>query len=997
MVRVVVVVAVGALFSSLTAQELPKQISGGPGKPLSPAEARKSFRLPDGLRIELVAAEPQIESPVAMAFDPRGRLWVVEMRDYPNGPAKGEPPQGRIKILEDKDNDGFFESSKVFADELLFANGLLHWKDGVIVTAAPYVVHLRDTDGDDKADKRDVLFEGFAALNPQLRVSHPNLGLDGWIYVANGLRGGAVQKPGDKHAVKHAVKLGGMDFRFDPVYGGFEAITGMGQFGNTFDDWGQRFVCDNRHHLRHVVLEDRYIKRNPNLAAPALVHDVSVLEDGPLSSGGKVYPLSKNWTTSSLHEGRFTAACGVFIYRGQRLPKDCQGAAFTCDPTGNLVHQEILTQAGATFEARPAQKGVEFLASPDDWFRPVFLSHGPDDALYVVDMYRAVIEHPEFMPPELQKRPDLTLGKERGRIWRIVPAAKDERPPARRLPQTDTATLALTLADPRPWQRTTAHRLVLERDDAAAVVPLRSLLGAPSPQARVHAAWLLESMVYLDEDRLLKLLDDEHPRVRENAAKLAEVRLVKSKAIQDKLLAMQGDADPRVRCQVALSLGQWDSDRVVPALATIALQAGDRWTRLAVASSLVAPEDDETINPPNSRAFPLLQAIVQATGFRKLPKAQQAPLLQDFAALMLNEPVGIKPAAMAQELRDPQLALALFNGFAEGLARKGVRFDDYFFKAFPNPNNPTLMWLREFLADTGKLAAEPKADLPERLAAIRLLAHVSWPTGKQALPGLLDDPLQEIRLAAVRALATQRDQEVPALLMKSWRGYTPALRREVTEAMFRSPDRILVFLGEIDAKRVKPGDLDALRTRQLLKHGQPNIRVLADKLLRGNLPADRQQVLKQYQAALTLDGDAKRGLEVFKKNCATCHRVAGVGIDVGPDIADTRTKTLAALLTDILSPNQAIDNNYVNYVVTTADGKSATGIIVGETASSISLKRAEGQTETILRNQIEELSSTGVSLMPEGLEKTIPVAEMADLLAFLKNWRYLDGSVPLTK
>jgi putative heme-binding domain-containing protein len=230
--------------------------------------------------------------------------------------------------------------------------------------------------------------------------------------------------------------------------------------------------------------------------------------------------------------------------------------------------------------------------------------------------------------------------------------------------------------------------------------------------------------------------------------------------------------------------------------------------------------------------------------------------------------------------------------------------------------------------------------------------------------------------------------------MKDWRTYTPALRREVTEAMFRSPDRILIFLGEIDAKRVKPGDLDTLRTRQLLKHNQPNIRVLADKLLRDNLPADRQEVMRKYQDALTMKGDAKRGQEVFKKNCATCHRVAALGIDVGPDIADTRTKTLSALLTDILVPNQAIDNNYVNYVLSTKDGKTLTGIVVAETASSLTLKRAEGQADVILRSQIDELQSTGVSLMPDGLEKNITVAEMADLLDFLKNWRYLDGSIP---
>src|SRR5262245_41096072 len=470
--RIVIVALI--LATSATGQELPKQISGGPGKPISPAEAQKLFKLPPGLGIELVAAEPQIESPVAMAFAPDGKLWVVEMRDYPNGPAKGQPPGGRIKILEDKDGDGFFETSHIFADNLLFANGLLHWKDGVIVTAAPHIVHLRDTDGDGKADKRDILYEGFATQNPQLRVSNPILGLDGWIYVANGLRGGVVKRPGDKD--HDAIKLGGMDFRFDPLYGDHEAVTGMGQYGNTFDDWGQRFVCDNRHHLRHIVLENSYIKRNQHLAAPALVHDISVLEDGPLSSGGKIYPLSKNWTTSSLHEGRFTAACGVFVYRGELLPRDCQGAAFTCDPTGNLVHQEILEQAGATFRSRPVQNGAEFLASPDVWFRPVFLAHGPDDAMYVVDMYRAVIEHPEFMPPELQKRPDLSLGRDKGRIWRIVPIGQAARWPRSDFARATTTELAAALADPRPWQRSTAHRLLLERQDSAAAEPLRKLL-----------------------------------------------------------------------------------------------------------------------------------------------------------------------------------------------------------------------------------------------------------------------------------------------------------------------------------------------------------------------------------------------------------------------------------------------------------------------------------------------------------------------------------------
>src|SRR6266542_4471674 len=171
-----------------------------PRSPLTPDQARPAFRVAPGLRVDLVAAEPQIESPVAIAFDEDGRLWVVEMRDYPNGPAPGKKPEGRIRILEDKDGDGVYEKSTIFADHLLFANGLMHWRGGVVVTAAPHIVYPKDTDGGGKADKREVLYEGFAAENPQLRVSHPVLGLDGWVSVANGLRGGQVRPAGKRDA-----------------------------------------------------------------------------------------------------------------------------------------------------------------------------------------------------------------------------------------------------------------------------------------------------------------------------------------------------------------------------------------------------------------------------------------------------------------------------------------------------------------------------------------------------------------------------------------------------------------------------------------------------------------------------------------------------------------------------------------------------------------------------------------------------------------------------
>jgi putative membrane-bound dehydrogenase-like protein len=966
---------------------------GGPGKPLSPQEALKEFRLDPGLRIELVAAEPTIQSPVAMAFDAFGRIWVVEMADYPNGPAPGQKPQGRIRILEDMDGDGYFEHATTFADGLLFANGVLPWKDGAIITQAPAIVHLRDTDGDGKADRTDVWYEGFAAQNPQLRVSHPNLGLDGWVYVANGLRGGKVRPAVDPGA--KPIDLGGMDFRFDPVHGGGEAISGMGQYGNTFDPWGRRFVCDNRHHLRHVVFDSRYLHRNPLLAAPNLVEDVSVLEEGPVYSGGKVYPLSRNWTTSSLHEGRFTAACGVFIYGGALLGPKYHGAAFTCEPTGNLVHMEVLTPKGATFQAKPARDGVEFLATPDDWFRPVFLTSGPDGALYVVDMYRAVIEHPEFMPPELQKRPDLALGKDKGRIWRILPEKHAAKPPRPDLAKASLAELVALLEHVEPWWRTTAQRLILERQDKAVVEPLRKLFDeTKKPLAKLHAAYLLNGFDELDFPRLLLLLADPHPRLREHGVWMAEPHWKGTAALRKRLLALADDDDARVRFQVALTLGDSQSSEVLDALARIAERGcQDHWIRLAVESA--APQ----------AAAPVLQRLLRRESPLD-PVAGQA-LIRELAAIVgarkdaaaflgiLRTLAELYPAAGAR-LEPDQLAGLV--GLAEGLERRGKTLTSVA-QDFSMPTKEAGAYQAEiskFIQLGRPVALDDSSPVAQRLLAIRLFAHASWNQAKVTLvPLMADSPEQEIRLAALRAIAAHTDKEVPAVLMKSWPGATPAVRREIVEAMLRRPDRILVLLDEVEAKRVKISEIDANRTRQLVKHADATVRERAKKLLQDNLPADRQAVYKEYQAALTLKGDAKAGREVFRKNCATCHRVASIGTDVGPDIADSRTKTVEALLTDILLPNQAIDNNYLNYLVTTKDGRVLSGILAAETATSLTLKRAEGQTDVVLRKDVEEIASTGISLMPEGLEKAISVREMADLLRFLKDWRYLDGSVPV--
>ncbi|GIW82733.1 MAG: cytochrome c [Gemmatales bacterium] len=948
--------------------------------PVPPAQSKSWIKIDPGLRLELVACEPAVQSPVAMEFDEDGRLWVVEMLDYPNGPPKGKPGESRIRLLEDKDGDGEFETSRVFADQLLFANGLMPWRGGVIVTAAPHILFLLDTDGDGKADHREVLFEGFAAENPQLRVNHPILGLDNWIYVSNGLRGGVVKRSGSN---KKPVNISGMDFRFDLIGERYEAVSGMGQFGNTFDDWGRRFVCDNRHHLRHIVLPNRAIRRNPYLAVTDVLEDISELQDGPLNSGGKIYPLSKNWTTSNLHAGRFTAACGVFIYRGDALPQAYHGGAFTCDPTGNLVHHEILRPAGGTFRSKPARDKIEFLASPEDWFRPVYLTLGPDGAMYLVDMYRAVIEHPQFMPPELKKRPDLTLGKNRGRIWRIVPQKPAKRQyPRPQLSRARSEELVRLLDHPNAWWRTTAQRLIWERQDRKTLPALNKMLRSPKPIGRLHAAWLLASFNVISEKALVELLNDEHPRIRENAVQIAEPLLTKSKSVQQAVLRLADDPDAKVRFETALALGAWDDDRVIGALVKIATAGvADRWTRYAVATAVP------------TRSGKLIAALFENKTLYKSPAGQR--LFAELAELTGARRDAGEIVSVLQIMEKPSpVAFAILGGLVKGMARRGTDWQD-FLQGVAQTNPAVIKTTESLMQAAARIAADSEAALTARESAIDLLAHAPWEIARPALTRLLDAKEQRLRLAAVSSLAAHRQRDVAKILMADWRRYTPALRREVAQAMLRSVDRIEFLFDELEAGRVKPGDFDRILVRQLLRHRRPEIRERAKKLLSENVPADRKAVLEKYRDALKVKGDARRGRAVFEKNCAVCHHVAGIGVNVAPDISDTRTKTAEALLIDILNPNQAIDNNYVNYLVTTTAGKVVTGIIAAETASSITLRRAENKTDVILKKDIEEMESTGQSLMPEGLEKNISIEQMADLLAFLKNWRYLEGNVPI--
>jgi putative membrane-bound dehydrogenase-like protein len=978
--------------------------------PLSPAESLQHFQLPPGLKIELVASEPQLRDPVSIAFDEDGRLWVAEMIDYPLGPKPSEEPQSRIMLLEDTDNDGFFETGHLFADKLLFANGVQPWKGGVIVTMAGEVAYMKDTDGDHKADLRETWFTGFTQQNSQLRANHPRFGLDNWVYVANGLRGGVVVANKEKWGKEYPpVDISGKDFRFNPHTGECEAISGNGQFGMTFDDWGNRFICSNRNPCRHVVLEDRYLKRNPFLAVRDIAHDVS-----PPAEKSRVYPLTRAWTTSTLHAGQFTAACGVTIYRGDALPSEFYGNSFTCEPTGNLVHRDILRPSGATFDSKYAYDDRDFLASPDEWFRAVDLANGPDGALYVVDMYRAVIEHPDFVPTELKNRPDQRFGDDRGRIYRI---RTDESRPAlrsrpKRLSELKSAPLVQFLGDPNAWHRDTAMRLINERREMSVSAELSAMVSKPHPVAPVCALNALAGRNGINPQLLLEILPTRNLRLREQAIRLSEPFLQDSAELRAALLALrssrvneagsfQSDVlnDSRCDFQLALTLGEMPAEADVPArLAGIAIErVRDEWTRRAVFSSC------------RDSAFELFGEIVtNEAWFRGYDVVATPQLIRESAELvgsaLKQDQVSRAAAALIAlgEIEQPKLRarvnmvqLAGFLGLGQGIARRGGTFAAIVDKIEATERGAKEE-IRKVFETAARLAANSETDRALRDEAIGVLAFAEYATvGETLISMIKSDAPQEIRLRAIDVLSGFREPGIGPALLEDFTAQTPAMKRAVLQALLRDSGRTKQLLAAIADKQVAVTELDPTHVRALTNHRDSAIREEAKQLLAAAIPADRKQVLEAYQPALSLKADAKRGRIVFEKNCTQCHKIGDLGVDVAPDIADSRTKTPAQLFNDILNPNGAIDNNYVSYTVLMKDGKTHTGIISADTASSITLRQPENKTLLLLRQDIEELKSNGVSLMPEGLEKNITVEQMADLISFIKNWRYLDGATPV--
>ncbi|HTD88772.1 MAG TPA: PVC-type heme-binding CxxCH protein, partial [Candidatus Binatia bacterium] len=718
--------------------------------PTEASNALSTFQIRPGFKLELAAAEPLVMDPVAMSFDEDGRLYVIEMRDYSE---RRHMRLGRVRLLEDTDGDGRFDQSTIFAQDLPWPTAVICYEGGVFVASTPDIIYMKDTNGDKKADVRQLVFTGFGEgqerLNVQGLMNSFNWGLDNRIHGATGPDGAKMRCV--LSGSSKVLELRGKDFSFDPRNPkDFRAEAGGGQHGMSFSDDGRKFVCHNSAHIKLVMYDERYAARNPFYSMPPALLDIP--EDGAAAEVYRISPeepwrvLRTAWRVAGTvpgpiegggrASGYFTSATGITIYRGDAFPDDYHGDAFIADVGSNLIHRKKVYPNGVALIARraPDEQKSEFIASKDLWFRPVQFANAPDGCLYLADMYREVVEHPWSLPDAIKEQLDLNAGNDRGRIYRIVPE-KFQRRKFVPLSKASTAELVNTLEHPNGWHRDTASRLLYERQDPAAVPLLEKLfMTSKNPLARLHAFYALTN------PPVANALADPDPRVRAQAVRKARTFA--------ELLPLAGDSSAIVRYEVAFALGEHKGKTKTLALAAIArADPSDPWIQMAV------------LNSAGDEAVDLLS--VDGPEFKKA-------LLHQVGARNKREEI----ERVMQFLNTAEITYAL--AFAEGAARVSD----------------------EVVGRAMKIAQDPNS--PERVTAVKLVGFATSPDRIPMLLSLINPGEAEpIQRAAIAALARGSGARTAAQLVAAWPSLTPSLRAEAMSLLLGRPERALVLLDAV--------------------------------------------------------------------------------------------------------------------------------------------------------------------------------------------------------
>lgn len=976
--------------------------------PKTAQEALGSFEVKSGFRIELVAAEPQVQDPIALAFDEAARLFVVEMRGYSEQP---DERLGRIRRLEDPDGDGHYETATTFVEGLSWPTAVACYDGGVIVGSPPDVIFYRDTTGDGKADEHEKWFTGFGRQNVQGMMNSFAWGLDGRLYGTSSSNGGTIRTVG---ANAPDTELHRRDFaiRFRHDTRALEPMSGGGQHGLSFDVFGNRFVTSNSNHLQWVEFEDRYQARNPFVAPRATSRSIAV--DGPAAEVYRASPVEpwrdvrtrlrvKGMVGGPVEgggraAGYFTGATGVTVYTGDAFPKQYlkHTHAFVGDVGGNLVHHKVIETDGLDKFGRRVEEQSEFMASPDNWFRPVQFANGPDGCLYVIDMYRETIEHPLSLPPVIKRHLDLTSGRDRGRIYRVVP--NGFHPPRRDLPGDleTTEELLEMLGHTNGWHRDTAQRLLqtrvrrTENESRSAMVreisafahrqlaTTTDLNTAPTQEltARNHAAvralHCLSETGGLRQQTLDLALGSPNWWVRAQTIRLAELPS-ETELSEKQVHALTNDRDVRVRYQLALSLplirSKFPIERALAALARKdsslskvrhAILCSIHNRRSATAKELVK----ETNLLANGGYFQLTKQVVQQLG-------------------VSGDPI-VEVAGELWRLEHPRrlhlLATLLRGGKRAGEIQSHLEQREGQLRRAGVPDAQRL--LAQIVSDAARIATNDQADMSVRLDAVEDLELARFDDVAPTLRDLLG--LQQpdaLRGRAVELAATYDTPLAADLLLAVESSLPPSTRRRALDLLCSRGNWSLTLLDHIERGSVSASAVGAQHRQRLLAHASQPVRKRAKDIL-GEV-SSRDKVVQQSQGVLEMRGDPEKGKLSFQTHCSACHRIEGFGHSVGPDLSPLRNRGAEFMLTNILDPNREVDERYIGYTVVDVDGRVHTGVLASKSDETIRLISTEGKTTVIRRDAIDEMRSTGVSLMPEGLERDLTGQRLADLIAYL--------------
>ncbi len=980
-------------------------------QPIAKTEAEKAlstFEIAPGFKIELLAAEPLLGDPVDMEIDEYGRLYVVEMFGYP----LDKRGTGQVKLLTDSDGDGKMDKSTVFADGFVLPNSVMRWKNGVLVTDAPYVLYLEDSDGDGKAEIRDTLLTGFALSNPQHNLNSPVLGVDNWIYLAHegavstdtyakefGDPGDDIYFPGHPKSPRLGRNADGRSVRFRPDQLELEETATSTQFGQSFDAWGHHFLVRNSEHILQEVLAATYLSRNPNL----LISDASEIVSDH-GNAAEVFPITQNPEHQLLTDvGAITSACGITSYLGGAFPPPYDGnITFVAEPVSNLVHVDQLKDDGATFIASRFEPHKEFLASTDFRFRPVNMYVGPDGALYVVDFYRQIIEHPEWMGEEVVKSGELYNDSDKGRIYRITAtgAKPADWTKGLKLGNDTNEQLVEKLASPNAWWRQNAQRLLVDRASKQAVPALNKMaINTSAPLGRLHALWTLEGIGELKPELIQQALKDSVAGIRENAIKLAELHLTASPDLVKALLPLQTDINAKVRFQLLCTLGSIKTPQAAEARHKLLFKdISDKWVQFAALSA------------SSSQTAPLLKDVIDH--FQKDVPAY-ASLIERLTTMVgaSGEPGPIHQLIQKASQAGPEdqryWQAPILEGLAEGMKTKkqstsvfGMEENKLIQVFFDHPSSQVRKAALGLLKVIGirnehqaklaieravKIAGDSKQADDKRAESIDFIA-LRNATPHAALLKKLIDPHEElsIQLAALRTLSSIPDTTVCAYVLQQWTVLTPEIRDAAigTFLVDHNPARNVLLLDALESGKIQATSLSWGQKVGLMNQRDVKLRDRSRAILTKNID---KEVNKAYQRAMDLKGDVINGKAIYEQSCALCHQLRGkMGVTLGPDLATIHNWSPDAIMSNILAPNLSISSGFDLWEVELKNGETAQGIIAAETPAAITIRNVGSVEKTINRNGIKSLKALNMSIMPTGLEKQIDLQQMADLLAFLK-------------